>query len=237
MATNTKTTLIAAVLLLGSFSAAGCATKGYVRSTVEPVSTKLDQVEKTSNEKIDQANKRVDETNQKVDQNTQAISTVKETADSADKRSTDAMNLGQQHTTQINDLNNVVGNIDQYKKTDQAAVLFGINRHNLTDDAKAQLDKVANDVQGMQRYLITVQGYTDQTGSANYNDTLSRLRAESVIRYLVADHNIPVFRIHMVGLGERDLVNNGKTRDDRKQSRRVEVGVYVAPTLTKSSTQ
>jgi OOP family OmpA-OmpF porin len=233
----TKKFLLASVLVLGPMFTAGCATKGYVRSTVEPVSTKVDQVEKTSNEKIAQTNQRVDQTNQKVDQNTKDISTVKETADSADKRSTDAMNLGQQHTTEINELNNVVGNIDQYKKTDQAVVLFGLNRHNLTDDAKAQLDKVANDVQGLQRYLITVQGYTDQTGSANYNDELSRRRAESVIRYLVGNHNIPVFRIHMVGLGERSLVNEGKTRDDRKQSRRVEVGVYVAPTLTKSSSQ
>jgi OmpA-OmpF porin, OOP family len=233
----TKKFLLASVLVLGPMFTAGCATKGYVRSTVQPVSTKLDQVEKSTNDKITETNQKLDQTNQKVDQNTQAIATTKETADAADKRSTDAMNLGQQHTTQISDLNNVVGNIDQYKKTDQAVVLFGLNKHNLTDDAKAQLDKVANDVQGMQRYLITVQGYTDQTGSANYNDQLSRLRAESVIRYLVADHNIPVFRIHMVGLGERDLVNNGKTRDDRKQSRRVEVGVYVAPTLTKSGSQ
>lgn len=225
------------MLVLGSMFTAGCATKGYVRSTVEPVSTRVDQVEKTSNEKIAQTNQRVDQTNQKVDQNTKDISTVKETADSADKRSTDAMNLGQQHTTQINDLSNVVGNIDEYKKTDQTVVLFRLNRYNLTDDAKAQLDKVANDVQGMQRYLITLEGYTDQTGSANYNDRLSRERAESVIRYLVANHNIPVYRIHMVGLGESNLVNDGKTRDDRTQSRRVVVGVYVAPTLTKSSTQ
>jgi len=233
----TKKFLLASVLVLGPMFTAGCATKGYVRSTVEPVSTRVDQVEKTSNEKIAQTNQRVDQTNQKVDQNTKDISTVKETADSADKRSTDAMNLGQQHTTQINDLSNVVGNIDEYKKTDQTVVLFRLNRYNLTDDAKAQLDKVANDVQGMQRYLITLEGYTDQTGSANYNDRLSRERAESVIRYLVANHNIPVYRIHMVGLGESNLVNDGKTRDDRTQSRRVVVGVYVAPTLTKSSTQ
>lgn len=233
----TKTSLVISVLVFGSMFTAGCATKGYVRSRVEPVSTRVDQVEKTSNEKIAQTNQRVDQTNQKVDQNTQTIATVKETADSADKRSTDAMNLGQQHTTQINDLNNVVGNLDAYKKTDQAVVLFGLNRHNLTDDAKAQLDKVANDVQGMQRYLITLEGYTDQTGPATYNDQLSRLRAESVIRYLVGNHNIPVYRIHMVGLGERNLVNEGQTREDRKQSRRVVVGVYVAPTLTKSSTQ
>jgi OOP family OmpA-OmpF porin len=233
----TKKFLLASVLVLGPMFTAGCATKGYVRSTVEPVSTRVDQVEKTSNDKIAQTNQRVDQTNQKVDQNAKDITTVKETADSADKRSTDAMNLGQQHTTEIGDLNNVVANIDQYKKTDQAVVLFNLNRHNLTDDAKAQLDKVANDVQGMQRYLITVQGYTDQTGSANYNDQLSRLRADSVIRYLVGNHNIPIYRIHTVGLGERNLVNEGKTRDDRKQSRRVEVGVYVAPTLTKSSSQ
>lgn len=229
----TKTSLLAGALVLSSVFAAGCATKGYVRSTVEPVSTKLGQVEKSTNDKIAQTNQRVTQTNQKVDQNAQAIASNKETADAADKRSTDAMNLGQHHTTQINDLNNVIANFDQYKKTDQAVVLFGFNRHNLTDAGKAELDKVASDVQGLQRYVITVRGYTDQTGAATYNNHLSNLRAESVIRYLVGMHNVPVYRIHMVGLGESDLIGGGKTRQDRKDSRRVEVDVYVAPTLTK----
>ena len=129
----TKKFLLASVLVLGPMFTAGCATKGYVRSTVEPVSTKVDQVEKTSNEKIAQTNQRVDQTNQKVDQNTQAISTVKETADSADKRSTDAMNLGQQHSTQINDLNNVVGNIDQYKKRQEVNTAH-IRHHHVEQD-------------------------------------------------------------------------------------------------------
>ncbi len=55
---------------------------------------------------------------------------------------------------------------------------------------------------------------------------LSRRRAEAVQTYLVAQHNVPVFRIQIVGLGKDKPVNDQKTRDDREKNRRVEVTVF-----------
>jgi outer membrane protein OmpA-like peptidoglycan-associated protein len=226
-----KSSFLVPVLILGTMSVMGCATKGYVRQQVEPVNTKVDQVSKQSTEQNKQTNARVDETNQKVQKNESDISANRETASTADSRSTQALNQAHQNSSQIVELHNTVANLEAYKMSDHTVVLFALNRHKLTDDAKAQLDKVAADVQGQQRYFITVEGYTDQTGAASYNDMLSRERAESVIRYLVGEHNVPLQRIHKIGLGEMHLVNNGKTRQDRKESRRVEVSVYVAPPL------
>jgi OmpA-OmpF porin, OOP family len=59
---------------------------------------------------------------------------------------------------------------------------------------------------------------------------LSRRRAEAVQTYLVAQHNVPVFRIQIVGLGKDKPVNDQKTRDDREKNRRVEVTVFNADT-------
>ena len=79
----------------------------------------------------------------------------------------------------------------------------------------------------MQRYFITVEGFTDQTGATAYNDQLSRERANQVISYLVGSHDIPVYRIHMVGLGEQKLIDEGKGKKAREESRRVEITVYT----------
>lgn len=227
----TRSSLLVPVLVLGTISALGCATKSYVRAQVQPVSTKVDQVSEKTQQQFKQTNDRLDQTSQKVQKNEADITATKETADAADSRSTEALNLGHQNTSQINDLHGFVAGEFNYKMSDHTVVLFGFNKYSLTADAKAKLDQVASDVQNLKRYYIAVEGYTDQIGAASYNDILSRKRAESVIRYLVGEHNVPIYRIHMVGLGEMHLIGNGKTRDDRTQSRRVELSVFVAPSL------
>jgi outer membrane protein OmpA-like peptidoglycan-associated protein len=219
------------MLILGTISVMGCATKGYVRSQVQPVNAKVDQVSKSTDAQFKQTNGKLDQTSQQVQTNQTNIAANKEAAASASSTANEALNRVNQTQGQLNDLNNTVANLDAYKLTDHAVVLFGFNRHNLTAAAKAQLDKVASDIQGEQRYFITVTGYTDQIGPTSYNDVLSRERAESVIRYLVGEHDIPIYRIHMVGLGKMHLVNGGRTLQDRKESRRVDIGVYVAPPL------
>lgn len=226
-----RSTYLVPMLILGTISVMGCATKGYVRSQVQPVNAKVDQVSKNTDAQFKQTNQKLGQTSQQVQSNQTDIAANKEAAASAGSQAGEALNRANQNSSQLNDLNNTVANLDAYKLTDHAVVLFGFNRSNLTAASKAQLDKVAADVQGEQRYFITVAGYTDQTGAASYNDLLSRKRADSVIRYLVGDHGIPIYRIHTVGLGEMHLINGGRTLQDRKESRRVEIGVYVAPPL------
>lgn len=228
-----KTSLLVPVVALGTIFAAGCATKGYVRAQVQPVNTKVDQVSAQTQQQFKDTNGKIDSNAQREQQD---FSQASETANAADSHATQAINIGHQNSSRIGDLNNTIANLDAYKPADKATVLFGFNRHNLTEDAKSKLDTLAADVQNQPRYFITIQGYTDQTGPANYNDVLSRERADAVIRYLVGEKNIPIYRIHMIGLGKMDLVNGGQTREDRKDSRRCEVSVYVAPALPSATT-
>jgi outer membrane protein OmpA-like peptidoglycan-associated protein len=117
--------------------------------------------------------------------------------------------------------------MNKYQMTKSETVLFGVNRWILTDDEKAKLDEFAKSVNGLDRYVIEVQGFTDKTGPASYNETLSQERAEAVARYLINEHKTPVRSISMVGSGWAQPVADDKTRDGRKQNRRVEVRLFV----------
>jgi outer membrane protein OmpA-like peptidoglycan-associated protein len=83
-------------------------------------------------------------------------------------------------------------------------------------------------VGSLKRYFVAIQGFTDSTGSADHNLELSRKRAEAVQTYLVSQHNMPVYRIQIVGLGKDKPVDEGKTRAAREKNRRVEVTLFSA---------
>jgi outer membrane protein OmpA-like peptidoglycan-associated protein len=164
------------------------------------------------------------------------LSATDEIAKSADGTAKGAMAKSNQNTKDINDLRGVIANIDDYKPAGDATVVhFGVNKDTLSKDEKAKLDAMATQLTSQQRYFITVEGFTDQTGTAAINDQLSRARASNVISYLVGSHDVPVYRIHMVGLGSQKLIDDGKGRKAREASRRVEVTLFTAKPLTMSA--
>jgi len=220
-------------LLMGSLFIAGCATKNYVKQSITPVDQKIDQVDKSSQSRDSSQVADLGKTNQVVDENEKKLSATTEIARTADTESKSATAKANQNSKDLNDLRNVVANIDDYKPAgDQVVVHFGVNKDTLSKDEVAKLDQVASQVGSTQRYFITVEGFTDQTGDKAYNNQLSRRRADQVISYLVGSKNIPVYRIHTVGLGDQKLIDDGKGKKAREASRRVEITVYTAKPLT-----
>ena len=221
-----------AALAAGVMFIAGCATKNYVRQQVQPIDQKVAEVDKNSQARDASQVSDINKTNQIVDEDGKKLDATNEIATTADTTAKGAMSKADTNAKGLGDLRMVVANIDDYKPAgDPTVVHFGVNKYTLTKDEKATLDAVATQVGSMPRYFITVEGYTDQTGSATYNDQLSRERANSVISYLVGSHDIPVYRVHMIGLGEQKLIDGGKGKKAREASRRVEVTVYSAPAL------
>jgi OOP family OmpA-OmpF porin len=243
-----KAFLATTCIVTGALLAGGCATKKYVRNTTAPIQAKVDQV----GEQTTRNGQQIEETRgqvKQVDEKAQSgISAAQERASAADQHAAtadqhagDAMNkanqaeqMGQQNQQALNTLRGVVSNIDDYKLQTSVAVPFKFDRYALTDDGKTELDKLAGDVKSDKRFFIAVEGYTDMTGSRAYNEALSRRRADAVVQYLVAKHEIPIYRIHMIGLGEEKPVDEGKGRDARAKNRRVEVKVFSADQVTAS---
>lgn len=228
-----KATLSATIALAASsLFIAGCATKNYVKQQIQPVDQKIDQVDKSSQGRDQQQVADINKTNQTVDEDEKKLSATTEVANTADNTAKGAMAKSNQNSRDINDLRNVIANIDDYKAGNMTVVHFAVNKDTLTKDEKAKLDQVAASLGSQARYFITVEGFTDQTGDKAYNDALSRRRADSVISYLVGSHDVPVYRIHTVGLGDQKLIDEGKGRKAREESRRVEITVYTAKPLT-----
>jgi OmpA-OmpF porin, OOP family len=224
------------VLAAGSLFIAGCATKTFVRNSIQPVDQKVDQVDQNSQKRDSAQVADINKTNQTVDEDEKKLDATTEIAQTADNTSNGAMSKANQNTKDLNDLRSFVANIDDYKPVNTAVVHFALSKDTLTKDEKAKLDDVATQVGSLQRYFITIKGYTDQTGSQAFNDKLSRDRANQVISYLVGSHDVPVYRIHMVGLGEQNLIDQGKGRKAREESRRVEITVYSANALSTTAT-
>lgn len=220
------------VLALGSLFIAGCATKGYVRQQITPVNEKVDQVDQNSQKRDSQQVADINKTNTQMDEDEKKLDATSEIAKTADTESKGATVKANQNARDLSDLRNVVANIDDYKAGNQVVVHFAVNRDTLTKDEIAKLDEVASQIGPLQRYFITVEGFTDQTGTKAYNNQLSRNRANQVISYLVGSHNIPVYRIHTVGLGDQKLIDEGKGKKARQESRRVEITVFTAKPLT-----
>ncbi len=239
-------------IVTGALLASGCATKKYVRNTTAPIQAKVDQVgEQTAQngQEIQKTNsdlKGVDEraqsgisaANEKANSADQHAAAADQHAATADQHAGDAMNRANQADAKadrvMTDLRNVVANLDDYKLQTSATVPFKLNQYTLTQSAKDDLDKLANDMQSDKRFFIAVEGYTDKTGSKEYNEVLSRKRADSVVEYLVAKHDVPIYRIHMVGLGQEKPVDEGRNREARAKNRRVEVKVFTADGLAAS---
>jgi OmpA-OmpF porin, OOP family len=232
-----KTMLSATITLaVGTLFLAGCATKNYVKQSIQPVDQKIDQVDKSSQSRDTSQVADINKTNQVVDEDERKLSATDEIAKTADNTSKGAMTKANQNSKEIDDLRSVVANIDDYKAANTAVVHFAIARDTLSKEDKAKLDEVASQLGPQQRYFLTVEGFTDQTGDKAFNDRLSRARADQVISYLVGSHDVPVYRIHMVGLGDQKLIDDGKGKKAREESRRVEITVFTAKPLSASAT-
>jgi outer membrane protein OmpA-like peptidoglycan-associated protein len=222
--------------------AAGCATKKYVRNTTAPIQAKVDQVgtQTTQNsQQIEDTKTQVKQVDDKAQSGINAAQERASAADqhaaTADQHASDAMNQAKQASQaadangrDLNKLRDVVANIDDYKMQTSATVPFAFDKWALTASAKEDLDNLANGLTADKRFVIAVEGFTDSTGNRTYNEALSRKRADAVVTYLVAKHDIPIYRIHMIGLGEEKPVDEGKDRAARAKNRRVEVKVFTA---------
>ena len=168
-----------------------------------------------------------------VDSRAQAgIKLASDKADQADQHAIDAGNKAtnaqqsaQLATTRVQNVENVVKNIDQYKASNQTEIRFRPGQTVLSKNAKDALDQMATSVKGQRGYIIEVQGFSSGKGQAAI--TTSQKMAESVVRYLVLTQDIPVYRIYLVGMGNAPLPSdeNSGTKAKSINGGRVEISL------------
>jgi len=172
------------------------ARKKWVHRQVDPIkdrTNELDQLQAKNANDIRDVDSRA----------TAGINKAQSAADLADQHAMDASNKAnsaQQTATNASNratsLNTTVSNLDQYQEVTSASVPFASGRTSLGPKAKAELDDVATKLANEKGYIVEVQGYS-RSGVQT-----SQAMADSVVRYLVTEHQVPVYRIYRTGLGK-----------------------------------
>ena len=118
---------------------------------------------------------------------------------------------------------------DDYRPAGEPVLLqFASGSAWLSAESKRAIGAFATRVLLQKGYLVTVEGYTDSAGNADRNLTLSQRRAQSVVAYLVSQHEIPVYRIYTAGLGSGKPVDWRSAPASLAKNRRVEVRLFAA---------
>ena len=103
-------------------------------------------------------------------------------------------------------------------------VLFDTGKYNLRSEAREKLAKLSGIVLAHQGLKLAIEGYTDITGSDEFNQTLSEKRAEAVRGYLI-EQGLTQDSVTSQGFGKSNPVAENSTAAGRQQNRRVEIVV------------
>jgi outer membrane protein OmpA-like peptidoglycan-associated protein len=180
------------------------ARKKWVAREVDPIkdrTNELDQLQAKNANDIKDVDSRA----------TAGINNAMMAANTADQHAADAANRANTAqttatgaSTRTDQLNGTVSNLDQYQQVTSTDVKFAAGRTALGPQGKSDLDDMASKLSGEKGYIIEVQGYS-RNGVAS-----SQAMADSVVRYLVTEHQVPLYRIYRTGLGR----NTDKSTDN-----------------------
>ncbi len=194
------------------------ARKNYVKRQTEPIRDRVNELDELTSSN----SKNIKDTDSRAQA---GIKMASDKADVADQHAVDAGNKAtaaqqsaQQVTSRVQNVETVVSNIDQYKASNQTEIRFRPGQTVLSKNAKDALDQMASGVKGQRGYIIEVQGFSSGKGQTAIST--SQKMAESVVRYLVLNHEIPVYRIYLVGMGNAPA----PTTDETAKTKRINGG-------------
>ena len=202
------------------------ARKKYVRRQTEPIRDRVNELDE-----LTAANsKQIKDVDARAQQGIQMASAK---AAEADQHATEAGNKAQaaqqtadKASTRLNTVEQVVTNIDQYQASTQTEIRFKPGQTVLSKNAKEALDEMATPLKSERGYIVEVQGFS--SGHGQVAIATSQKMAESVVRYLVLNHDIPVYRIYLVGMGNAPAPTTtaeGSEKPKRINGGRVEVSL------------
>jgi outer membrane protein OmpA-like peptidoglycan-associated protein len=201
------------VPVLVAVAVSACATKQYVSREVGEVNQKVEalstEVEKTQ-ERVKRAEVRIDQVGQ---QSQAGISEAKGSAQQALAKAGEAERAAKGKLLYTVTLSN-----DQ--------VTFPLNKAEVSDQAKALIDEAIGPFKAENRgVFFEVEGHTDVSGPAEYNQKLGEERAMAVRGYLHDQHGIALSRIQVISYGASKPVADNKTPQERARNRRVVIRV------------
>ncbi len=173
------------------------ARKKWVNRQITPIkdrTNELDQLQAKNRNDIHDVDSRAQAGISKANS---AAALADQHAQDASNRAASANTLASNASTRTDSLNTTVTNLDQYQEVTSTTIPFAAGRTVLGKTGKADLDDLATKLANEKGYILEVEGYSRDGVQT------SQAMADSVVRYLVTEHQVPVFRIYKSGLGKQ----------------------------------
>jgi hypothetical protein len=198
------------------------ARKVWVRKQTDPINNRLTE--------LDQVNAKNAADIKDVDTRAQAgifkaqaaADAANQTATAAGAQAQNANGIAQSASGHVDQLHTTVNGLDQYKQVSDVDVTFRGGNPVLSTDAKKQLDDLAAGMAGHSGYILEMEAHSPHAGSTGIQS--SQRLAEAVQRYLLTEHQIPVYRMHYVALGNAEVASVG---DETKPKRISDVHIRL----------
>ncbi|MGB0064901.1 MAG: flagellar motor protein MotB [Terracidiphilus sp.] len=201
------------------------ARKKWVKRQTDPINDRLSELDEL-NARNARDIKDVDARAQAGIQKAQAAAdAANQQANAANEQATNASNAAQQASGHVDQLNTTVNGLDQYRQVSNVEINFRGSSPILTADSKSQLDQLAASITGREGYILEMDAQTPAAGSAGIQN--SQRLAEAVERYLVTEHQIPVYRMHFVALGNAQAPVTADEAQNQKPERVRKSSVHV----------
>jgi outer membrane protein OmpA-like peptidoglycan-associated protein len=223
---------IAALVAAGSTA---CATKGFVRTSVGEVNSKVDSLGRS----LEETQERTRQNEGRIaDVDSRAQAAAKEASTAAANANTAAVAANSTATTAVARADTANTKVEVLDKAARRLVFevvlsedngnFKFANTELPDEAKAKLDQLVTQIKADPKGIyFEIEGHTDNTGSEITNQKLGLERAESVKRYLYEQHQVPLHKINVISYGEDKPIAPNKTHDGRAQNRRVVIKILT----------
>lgn len=114
----------------------------------------------------------------------------------------------------------IINELNEYSRT----ILFDLNKATIRQESSGALESIADIMEEYPNTIFHIEGHTDSTGDAGYNEQLSRDRAASVREFLI-ENGIAENRLTSEGYGESEPIASNNTAEGRQQNRRVEISL------------
>ncbi len=201
------------------------ARKKWVQKRLDPINDRLSELDQV-NAKNAQDIKDVDARAQAgIRQAQSTADQANQTAQSAGTEAQNASSTAQQASGHVDTINTTVNGLDQYHQVNDIEVSFRPGTSVLTDESRQKLDDLAAGLAGHQGYILEMEAFSPGAGSVGMQS--SERLADSVKRYLVEQHQIPVYRLHSVALGNAPQQEASSTDDSSATARTHKNSVHI----------
>ena len=175
------------------------ARKKWVKKQLDPLNDRLGELDEVTSKNARDI-RDVDSRAQAGIHHAQSTADVaNQTATIAGSKAQQANSTAQNANNHVDTLNNTVNSLDVYDQKAEVVLDFRSGQPVLSKDARSQLDDLATKLNGQPGYILELEAHSPGAGSVGIQN--SKKLADAVERYLVVQHEIPVYRLHAVALG------------------------------------